>query len=120
MKTFHIFKIHPSAEKTPFPFDFDHAETIYGALSDVRAALNSPAYDPGQYVILEDTSGIVTKSLVTTQKVNVVFEPSRKKPRKDLTPEQIAAKTAKSKKKATRKRSTFVTSTDLAAPETQP
>jgi hypothetical protein len=100
MKTFHIFQAPLIDGREP---SFEFRETIIGTISEARSTLDSPAYNPGRYVILEDTSGFLTKSVVTTQKVTVTFEPSRKKPRKQLTPEQIAAKTKKVAEKKAKK-----------------
>lgn len=76
-KRFYVFSVD-EVEQNDAPGGLRLVETVEGSVTEARKVVHSDAYKAGQYVILEDTSGLVTKSTKTT----VTFEPTRKRPRK--------------------------------------
>ena len=49
------------------------SDGVVGTVQDARKALESAAFEDGKYLILEDTSGEVTKKTETVQKSSVTF-----------------------------------------------
>lgn len=87
MKTFFIIDIGDSSgaepgSKRPFLL----AERFDGTVADARLLLESDAYRPGDYLVVEDTSGVITKRVIkeTVSRVVIDFEvpEGRKRPRK--------------------------------------
>jgi len=91
MKTFYICKVTDGVMATA------DAELFPGTITDARKALAEDRYPAGEYRILEDTSGVITKSVESTPKVKISFESSRKRgPRQPKpTAEPKKAKAAK-------------------------
>jgi len=73
MKTFYICKVTDGVMATT------EAELFSGTITDARKALAEDRYPAGEYRILEDTSGIITKSVESAPKVKIAFESSRKR-----------------------------------------
>lgn len=77
MKTFYIFEIAEGDEAPAGSHEYD------GTIQDVRQTLKrDPRFKEGRFRILEDTSGILTKCVKTTEEVSLDFDPPRKRPRK--------------------------------------
>lgn len=83
MKTFYFFKVSPDGEleKAVELPKFD------GTIVQARAVIGSTGFPAGQYRILEDTSGVITKSVESTPKVRISFESSRKRGPRQPKPE---------------------------------
>lgn len=96
-KTFYLFR-HNGMKlgDNPNGEELELVRVVAGTLVEARAAVGSDGISAGQYRILEDTSGIITKSVENTPKVKVTFEAPRKRPRK-VQPEGGTGKQAKVK-----------------------
>jgi hypothetical protein len=81
-KTFFIVKVAMSAQLDDAT-GFLLQERFEGTVTDARGLLQTDAYKDGEYLIIEDTSGIVRKSTETVKKSKVEFTPTRKRPRKE-------------------------------------
>lgn len=76
-KTFYLFTVGDQGTMTAC----EALPKFEGTIVDARKVIGSEGFPAGQYRILEDTSGIITKTVASAPKTTITFDTPRKRPR---------------------------------------